>query len=122
MEIDRLEPQEEKRRRDNNLCFTCGKPGHRAAEHKEGGSQSRPSQYQGNGKGKAPQYQEKKQSFQGNRQGRKPRAHIRAAENHSPDKAERTRNQIRKIISNTYQDQEGDDYLHFIEQVNNMGF
>ena len=37
MEIDRLDPQEEKRRRDNKLCFNCGKPGHFASEHKQGG-------------------------------------------------------------------------------------
>jgi transposase InsO family protein len=34
MELDaaRLPAEEEKRRKDNNLCFNCGKPGHRARE------------------------------------------------------------------------------------------
>jgi hypothetical protein len=34
MELDaaRLPAEEEKRRKDNNLCFECGKPGHRARE------------------------------------------------------------------------------------------
>ena len=32
MNIGRLDPQEEKRRRDKNLCFNCGKPGHMATD------------------------------------------------------------------------------------------
>jgi hypothetical protein len=54
MEIDRLKPQEEEQRREQGLCFTCGKSGHCAADHKkEGGPLS-----QGNDKGKAPQRQQ----------------------------------------------------------------
>ena len=30
MDNGRLDPQEEKRRKDKNLCFNCGKPGHMA--------------------------------------------------------------------------------------------
>jgi len=62
MEIDRLEPQEEKRRKENNLCFKCGKPGHCIAQCRSEGSTSQP----GNGKGKTPQSSEKKINFQGN--------------------------------------------------------
>jgi len=75
----------------------------------------------GNGKGRTPQGSDKKRTFQGNRQGGKPRPQIRSIEN-DEEKAENTRIAIWKIISDTYQDQESEDYLCFIEQVDQMGF
>jgi hypothetical protein len=118
MDIDRLEPQEEKRRKDNDLCFNCGKPGHRAADcrsKREGHDDSHKS-----GKGKAPSF---KRNFQGNQQGgKRQKNQVRVVEANDHDKAETTRNAIRKIISDSYEDQESESYLRFVEQVQEMGF
>lgn len=60
MEIDRLEPQEEKRRKENNLCFNCGKSGHKSRDCRSQRNEGSTSQSQGNG---TPQ---KRRAFQGN--------------------------------------------------------
>jgi len=90
MEIDKLEPHEEQRRKEENLCFNCGKEGHRANKCRSPKSEGSTPQRSGNGKGKAPQGSNKKRTFQGNRQGGKPRPQIRSI-NNDKEKAENTR-------------------------------
>ena len=113
MEIDRLEPQEEKRRKEGNLCYNCGKEGHHANKCRSPRNEGSMPQGSGNGKGKTPQGSDKKRTFQGNQQGGKQKPQIRTIDN-DQDKAENTRSAIQKIISDSYQDQEADDYLDFI--------
>src|SRR6266403_4638052 len=62
MEIDRLEPQEEKRRKENDLCFNCRKSGHRAKECRS--QRNKGPLSQGHGNNKTPH--QKKRNFQGN--------------------------------------------------------
>jgi len=66
MEIDRLEPQEEQRRKDENLCFNCRKEGHRANKCHSPKNEGSTPQRSGNRKGRAPQGSDKKRTFQGN--------------------------------------------------------
>ena len=122
MEIDRLDPQEEKGRKEKGLCFVCGQEGHFANEHKAGGSnqprQENSSHYQG----------KKKPSFQGHKTGGRPqpqkgKAKLRAIEpKPDEDKSETVRAQIRNIIAKNYKDTESTDYLHFIGQIEKKGF
>lgn len=121
MQIDRLDPQEEKRCRENKLCFNCGKPGHFASECRQGGSSNGG---QGNSKGKGPQHPGKKREFQGNRHGgRQQKGQVRTVEQEQPkDKEENMRNKISKIINDAYENRESPDYLRFVEQVEKMGF
>lgn len=46
MELDaaRLPAEEQKRRKDGNLCFNCGRPGHRARECKSKRNENKPQQ------------------------------------------------------------------------------
>jgi hypothetical protein len=65
----------------------------------------------------------KEEIFQGNqRGGKRQKNQVQVVEANDNNKAEATRNSIRKIISDSYQDQESESYLHFIEQVQEMGF
>jgi Ty3 transposon capsid-like protein/Zinc knuckle len=122
MEIDRLAPREETRRKENQLCFKCGKPGHFSKEcpnpRNEGqGSTSyapRPSNnhFQGN-----------KRQFQGNKRGGKQKAQIRAITTGTDEeRAEQTRIAIRQIINQNYNDQSSDGYQQFIQSVQEKGF
>ena len=116
MDIGRLDPQEEKRRRDNNLCFSCGKPGHISADCRSKGSTSQR-------RDERTPHQPRKQNF-GNKRGGKPQSkQVRSIKpEEGSSKADKTRAAIRRIISDNYQDEESEDYLHFIKQVNEMGF
>lgn len=78
MEIDRLSPEEEKKRKENDLCFNCGEKGHFSRDcqkpRQEGSSQRQgghsrqftPNRGRGRGRGN-------NRNFQGNRSGGKQR-------------------------------------------------
>ena len=123
MEIDRLDPTEEKRRREKNLCFKCAEPGHQSRNCP---NQERGHQGSSNRNTEQRNHQGKKRNFQGNRQGGKAKTQVRVVESEETEdketKTERTRAAIRNIISKNFKDQESDDYLHFVEQVEQMGF
>jgi len=67
-----------------------------------------------------------KRQIQGNRNGGKQRfrkKNLRTVEPQTNDeKAEQTRTAIREIIMQTYEDQNSEEYLQFINQVRDMGF
>ena len=65
MDIDRLSPQENERRKKEKLCFDCRKPGHFASAHRDGTLPAAPQQgnKQHKGKGKQLQRPFKKQQY-----------------------------------------------------------
>ena len=121
MQVDRLAPQDEEHRKKNRLCFNCGKPGHMSKDCKSPSVGHHEGQRENGQKRDTPP--QRKKTFQGNRNGGKQKTQVRAIEaESSSDKAEQTRNTIRKIISESYDNQDSEDYHQFINQVNDMGF
>src|SRR6267154_205666 len=104
MDIDRLEPREQERRKKNNLCFHCGKPwspGH----FKECHNRPKPS-------GPPPQRQKE---FQGSKfQGKKPQE----KKKFSPSEACA---HIRAIIANNFEEGSA-EYEEFVNEVETQGF
>jgi hypothetical protein len=131
MEIDRLSPEEEKKRKENDLCFNCGIKGHFSRDcqkprqegsgQRQGGQNHQYTQNRGRGRGRG-----NGRNFQGNRSGGKQRqqAQIREIEtSESPEeKAERTRTEIRAIIAQNYDDTTTEEYVSFVQEFDNMGF
>ena len=119
MEIDQLDPQEEKQRRESKLCFICGKAGHFGSECRQGGSLSQQGNRQDE---RQPQNPGKKREFQGHqRGGQQQKGQVRSVETKT-DKATEIKNRISQIINNAYGDRDTEDYACFINQVKEEGF
>jgi len=103
MDIDRLSPQENERRKKEKLCFECGYAGHFASAHRDG---TLPAATQGNkgnkqhkGKGKQPQRPFKKRWY-------------------NSDQLHTT---IRALIEENF-NEDDPEYEKFLEDVEEKGF
>jgi len=101
MDIDRLSPQENERRKKEKLCFDCGKPGHFVSVHCDGTLPAAPQQgnKQHKGKGKQPQCPFKKRQYN----------------------SDQLRTTIQALIEENF-DEDDPEYEKFLEDVEEKGF
>ena len=115
MDIDRLDVREEQRRKDQNLCFNCGTPGHMSRDcRKPRQNQGGPSNQQNNG---SPRNQQRPKTFQGNKtQGKRP-------PNPNKKKMNPTalRHHIRALLTENL-GEETEEFEEFVKQVEEQGF
>jgi len=101
MDIDRLSPQANERRKKEKLCFDCGKSGHFASAHRNRTLPAAPQQgnKQNKGKGKQPQRPFKKRQYN----------------------SDQLRTTIQALIKENF-DEDDPEYERFLEDVEEKGF
>jgi hypothetical protein len=95
-------------------CYGCGQEGHYIADcpRDKGKRPNRDGQQRQQNQASGSRPNQKR--FQGNRNGGKPFS--------GPRKPEDTRKAIREIITESYQNEESEEYLEFLKQVKEQGF